>query len=333
MSVFSNLTDNETGKSLFIDGMRNLRAEATKRILGSAFGATLDTNLYVATPTNAGAVNVANGVASLVTNTTASGAVTLATIKKARYMSGRANLFRGIFRFGDTGVTGNVREFGIQADASNKFVFRLSGTTFSVVVQRAGTETVVSSGSFNGNGVTGGTTTGTYAVDANYHAFEVLYTTSAIRFIIDDRAVHTFKPTTTSLTVSLVGVLWASNVNTTIATNQLLELLAWSASHIGDAVNNPNFYNINAIAETRTLKGGGGTLQAIQVGKIGGTGATLTIYDSTTATGTIINSWDLSTIAAIGNQPFAVEGVNFYNGLTYITSGTMTGASITVYWE
>src|SRR5690348_14580396 len=129
MSIFGNLTDSVTGKSLFIDGMRNLRTESTKRILGSAFGSAIDTAIvYTATPVNGGTISATNGTGTLATNTTASGAATLVTKAKARYMSGRGNIFRAVMRFGDTGVANNVREFGIQADASNKVVFRLSGT-------------------------------------------------------------------------------------------------------------------------------------------------------------------------------------------------------------
>lgn len=329
MATFGNLTDAETGKSLFIDAQRSLKSDASKRVIGSTFGSNLDAQLYTSTPVNGGTLSLANATATFSTNTTASGAVSLVSVRKARYMSGRSNLFRTTARFGDTGVASNVREFGIQVDASNKFVFRLSGTAFSVVLQRAGVETVVSSGSFNGNGLASGQS---YAIDTNFHVFEILYTTSAIRFFIDDRALHTFKPATTSLTSSLVGTLYASNANTTIATNQILEILTWNVTSIGSAVNNPNFYNNAGVNETRTLKPGGGTLQSLQVGKIGSNGATLTIYDSTTGSGTIINSFDLSTVACIGNQPFAIEGVNFYNGLTYVTT-SMAGGSFTIFWE
>lgn len=332
MSVFGNLTDNVTNKSLFVDNMRNLRVESAKRILGSNFGSTIDTTYtYTTTPVSGGTATATNSVLLLATNTTANGAITIVSKNKARYLAGRANIYRGLHRFGDTGTTNNVREFGVQVDANNKMVFRLSATTFSVVLQRAGSETVVTSGSFNGNGLGTG---GTYTVDTNFHTFEILYTTSAIRFIIDDVAIHTFKPATTSLIVGTVGTLYASNTNSASSTTSTtLDTLAWSISQLGDSINNPNFYNINAVAETRTLKSGGGTLQSIQIGRNGGANATLTLYDNTAGSGTIINIFDLSTIAGIGNQPFGVEGVNFFNGLTYVTSGTMTAASVSLFWE
>ena len=49
------------------------------------------------------------------------------------------------------------------------------------------------------------------------------------------------------------------------------------------------------------------------------------IYDSITN--------EYAKIDRVGNHAFGVEGVNFQNGLTYTTSGTMTNASVTLFWE
>lgn len=326
------LNDPSVGVSASIDTFRNLRVAQAKRVIGSNFGSTIDTTyLYTTSVAGTGTATASNGVASLTTGATANSSASIVTKNKARYLSGRNNLFRFQGRFSNTGSANNVREVGVFIDSSNQFVFRLSGTTFQVVVKKAGVETVVSSGLFNGNGSSSGMG---WTVDTNFHAFEILYSTARIRFLIDNDPIHTFVGASTSLTSSLVGQIYAANTNSGGGTaNVSLDFMAVSVSHIGDAVNNPNYYNINAVAETRTLKGGGGTLQSISIGRPAGVGSSLTIYDNTAGSGTVIGIWDLNNAQSVGTHVMGIEGVNFYNGLTYVTAGTMTNGSITIFWE
>ena len=53
------------------------------------------------------------------------------------------------------------------------------------------------------------------------------------------------------------------------------------------------------------------------------------LYDSTS--GTKLLTFDLTANSAFGTHVFGIEGVNFNNGLTYITSGTMTNGSVTFF--
>lgn len=326
------IVDPVTGMMGYLDRFRNLRTANTKRMFGSNFGANIDTTYqYTITNGNGGTTTATSGVATLATNTTANGNTTLITKPKIRYLSGRNNLIRIQARFGDTGGANNVREFGIYVDANNQYNYRLSDTTFSVVLKKAGIETVISSGSFNGSG---SGSTGTYTVDTSFHSFEILVSGSRIQFVIDNQPLHVFSATSTSLVASLVGNVFMSNTNSGgSTTNRVLDTIAISASQIGDAVNNPLYYNIDAVAETRTLKSGGGTLQSISIGRLGGANALITIYDNTAASGTIIARFDLTANSAFGTHVFGIEGVNFYNGLTYVTSGTMTNGSVTLFWE
>ena len=326
------IVDPVTGMIGYLDRFRNFKVANTKRIIGSNFGNSIDTTyLYTITNNNGGTATATDGVATLATNTTANGNTTLITKGKIRYLSGRNNNIRFQVRFGDTGGTNNVREFGIYVDANNFYGYRLSNTTFSIVTKKAGVETVVSSGSFNGNG---NITNGTYTVDTNFHGFEILVSGSRIQFIIDNRPIHVATATTSSIVSSLPGQIYLSNTNSGgSTTNRILDILALSGSQIGDAVNNPQYYNIDAVAETRTLKAGGGTLQSISIGRLGGANALITIYDNTAGSGTIIARFDLTNNNAFGTHIFGIEGVNFYNGLTYVTSGTMTNGSVTIFWE
>lgn len=326
MSYFSNLFDAVTGRSTYIDPFRNLRVAQMKRVVGTGAGPITDSFLYTTTVAGTGAYSVTTGTGTLTTGATANSSVDIKSVQKARYMSGRANILRVTTGFLDTGVANNVREFGLFVDASNQFNFRLSGTVFSVVVKKAGVEIVVNSGSFNG-------ASSTYAVDANIHSFEIVYTFTSILFVIDNVLVHRVSSTTATLLSSIVGQLYISNANSGGSTSVVnMNIVAWSIQQVGDSINNPMFYNINAIAETRTLKTGGGTLQSISVGRAATSGL-LTIYDSTSGTGSIIAIFDIGSVSTIGTHMFGIEGVNFYTGLTYVTSGVMTNGSVTVFWE
>lgn len=324
--------DQVTDRSARVDNLNNLRTAEAKRVVGSNFGSTIDTTfLYTTTLSAAGTVTASNAEAVFATGTTANGVASMVSKPKVRTLSGRVNLLRAVVRFGDTGTTNNVREFGIYSDANNQFVFRLSGTTFSVVTKRAGVETGVNSGSFNGNGLQSGVS---FTVDTNYHTYEIYYTSSRIEFIIDGVAIHSVRATSASIVGSILGQLYMSNANSGgSTTNVNLYLLTWSGIQMGDAVNNPLFYNVDGVAETRTLKNGGGTLQAVTIGRLGGANALITLYDNTAGSGTKIATFDLTANSAFGTHTMAIDGVNFYNGLTYITSGTMTNGSVTIFWE
>lgn len=327
-----NLYDADTDTGMFIDMLATLRIGESKRLFGSYFGSNIDTTYqYTTTPVNGGAATASNGVATLATNTTANGSITLMSKTKGRTLSGRVTLFRCSARFGDTGTANNVREIGIYVDANNMFVFRLSGTTFSVLVKKAGVETVVNSGSWNGNGQQ---SSQGFTVDTNFHIFEIAYVSSRIQFFIDGVAKHSFRATTTTLVSTIVGFAYLNNTNSGGSTaNVVLDTSAISCTHLGSAINNPLFYNVDAIAETRTLKSAPGTLQSLSIGRLGGANALITLYDSTTGSGTKIATFDLTANSAFGTHVFGLEGVNFNNGLTYVTSGTMTNGSVTIFWE
>ncbi len=83
----------------------------------------------------------------------------------------------------------------------------------------------------------------------------------------------------------------------------------WKASHISTAA-------------TTAVKSGSGVLHAVTVGT-GGTGSTLTIYDNTAASGTIIS------VVNTAAQASLVLDVGFSVGLTVVSAGG-TPADITI---
>jgi hypothetical protein len=84
-------------------------------------------------------------------------------------------------------------------------------------------------------------------------------------------------------------------------------------------------YTHIATNTTTTLKSASGVLHAICVNTPGATDTT-TVYDSTSASGTIIGVLSAAAAGCIDYQ------LRFANGLTIVTSGT-TAPDLTVIWE
>jgi len=89
---------------------------------------------------------------------------------------------------------------------------------------------------------------------------------------------------------------------------------------------NNNYENINTNTTT-TVKSGSGVLKRIVVNKVGGASNTCTIYDNTTATGTIIG-----TIDPVHTQMVFEYDVVFNTGLTIVTA-TGTAADLTIVYQ
>lgn len=87
-----------------------------------------------------------------------------------------------------------------------------------------------------------------------------------------------------------------------------------------------SFSNINTNTTT-TVKSGAGVLKRIVVNKVGASSNTCTIYDSTTATGTIIG-----TIDPVHTQMVFEYDLVFSTGLTIVTANG-TAADITVIYK
>jgi len=84
----------------------------------------------------------------------------------------------------------------------------------------------------------------------------------------------------------------------------------------------------NAASQTVTLKTGAGVLRKVIVGNAGKSGATVTFYDNTAGSGTVIAVLNTSNI--LGQMEFDIA---FSTGLTYVTSATTPAASFTVTYE
>ena len=95
---------------------------------------------------------------------------------------------------------------------------------------------------------------------------------------------------------------------------------------LNNKFNTNSFSNINTNT-TSTVKSGAGVLKRIVVNKVGASSNTCTIYDNTTATGTIIG-----TIDPVHTQMVFEYDLAFSTGLTIVTANG-TAADITVIYK
>lgn len=313
------ITDKNNGRSPRISFMDDLRTTKIVRLCGTNFmGTTLDTNFWTDGSANSGSLTQVSGMVTLATNTTANGAAKITSVRKGRFMFACPNIFRAAVRLVTAGTTNNKRKWGAY-DGSDGYYFQLNGSTFSIGYQSAGAaETLINNGSFNG-------VSSSWTVDANVHTFEIHYFVMRVEFYIDGVLIHTLVPTTAFITGVLTLPIWCENTNSSSSTTAVTMEL-WNASilRLGDESHSPISKNITGAATT-VLKRGSGKIHELSVNST--SAGTVTIYDNTAASGTILatittnntagGSWDLNFV--------------FFIGLTIVTSAA--GHDITANYE
>ena len=105
-----------------------MRTISPVRLVGVGFeGNTIDPSFWVTIPVNGGTATQLSGRMDLLTNTSANGAITLYSVRRARYVIGSANMFRLQGRVGDTGTVNNTRQWG--AGLGSNYTFTISSAS------------------------------------------------------------------------------------------------------------------------------------------------------------------------------------------------------------
>lgn len=309
-----------------------LKISQSVKLAGGIFvGTIVDPNFWTTNTTANGSVfqdvrtATSGGELTLSTNTTANGASRISSVRRARYVSGNSNYARMVVHFPDAGTANNVRRFGA-ADYStitsitDGAYFQLSGTTFSVVTMRGGTTNITSDGAFNGYYGTH------YHIDTNTsHVFEIYFTTFKVQFTIDGILLHESVMAANPWSNTVTLYLYADNVNSGGSiSNVIYHIRSFSMHRLGPTFSAPKYVHIST-ATTTICKYGAGTLQSVILNNP--TNNSITIYDNTAGSGTII--------AVINPGASAVPvalfyGIDFSTGLSVTTAGT---PDITVVYE
>lgn len=304
--------------------MGEIRTADIVKLVGANFiGQTLDSNFWSTNTAAQGSVSQSGGQVTLSTNTTADGSATLVSFRRGRYVAGSSMRFRAVVQ-NDAGTANNKRRWGIAdyttlATATDGAYFSLNGTALQVATLKGGTETAIVSGDFNGSYGR------TYVLDTNAHTFEIYWTNSSVWFSIDGELLHKASFATTTWANTMTQYLWMDNVNSGGSTTNLRMFVRVASIARMGAFQNAPIYKHIATATTTICKYGAGSLHQIVVNDP--QGVTITVYDNYTAGGSVV-----AVIKPLANSsPVTLTyKMDFYTGLTVVTSGTV---DITVVYE
>lgn len=187
----SSLQDPQTFNYANVTQINELRNATSIRLRGANFiGTVLDTNMWSSTATGSGSYTQSAGIMTLSTGTTANSSEFLASINRARHVSGSITAVRISVRLNDTGVTNNIRRWG-GYDSQDGVFFQLNNITPGIGVRNAGVDTIITS--FNGPHP--------FLLDTNFHTYEMQYGWGAgtVYFYQDNNLIHTYVTLTTTI--------------------------------------------------------------------------------------------------------------------------------------
>jgi len=183
---------------------------------------------------NGGTITSTSGEGRFLTSTATNGSAQVVGPTIA-YRPGAYAWMNSAVRFGDTGTAGDIRRIGMFTVSGTTpqegAYFELSGTTLNAVYVKGGSATATAAGSWS---------VATFAMDTNYHSYQIRYTANTIQFIIDNALRHVVTGTSAALTTSLTLPITITNVKTSGATDIGLYVRNIGAGAFGD----PGYFQV-----------------------------------------------------------------------------------------
>ena len=206
-----------------------LKTSPTHPVLKANFpGVTLDTTLWTETLLGAATNPIGDGVAQPTVTTAAGDSVILQSTAQGIFEAGQVTVFQsGVYP--GVGLLNNVRRWGLMdATQLNGLFFEWNNAIFQVTARKAGVDTSVASGSFNGE-------TGWEPGDAN-NTFRIFYSAGRAIFCRAQagniRTLHTMVDTQFPLVEDLDLGLYYENTNTGATTSGIFMRLRGASSSI-----------------------------------------------------------------------------------------------------
>ena len=292
---------------------RNLMTAEPVRLVGTPFVSAKNPDFWTETVTGTGAITV-NGEADLATGTDADSTVQYETVQQGRFVVGVPNVFKSTLHFATPETADNVRRIGAY-DSDDGFYFQLDGSTFSIGSRQDGVDSLIESGSFNGD-------VSSYTMDTGVHKVAIEISMKTVTFIIDGTLIHNLaithgnKPYTYNFPVTI------ENNNYNSSTSDVDFHIAGATIHRIGRIRTESTYEYIDTDVTSTLKYGAGDLHRVVVTSTSGE---MTLYDNTSAAAPEIGYIDAGKTS--GTMEFNAP---FSDGLTVVTSG---GPTMTVVYE
>lgn len=301
------------GGGLFFSTDNEMMSAPRTNVMRAEATGTFDVNFWTTAVVGSGTAVHATGELSVGTGVTANSTARVTSTTTGRQMSGTTQFYITALRLGDFGAAGNIRRWGLYDD-NDGFFFELNGTAFSVVTRRGGVDTAVPYSSCNGPA----TENFNPATDlTKINQYNIFFGGLSCRFQVNGRVLHSIGANTISAPLTNVLTLpfrYESNNSGGLAADYRIFGRGVSFHRISPNQVTPRFKQI-AGAATTVVKSGAGTLRRLVFNNT--TAGTVTIYDNTAASGTVIA---IITPVASG-QPFTLDyDLEFGTGLTIVTS-------------
>lgn len=287
-----------------------IKDAAIVRIVGEAFtgSGSAASSSWSDSVSGSGAVTLASGYMALMTGLTANSTARRESVRRARYLTGAGHHWHAMLRVLDTGTPGNVRRWG-PLSATDGYAFELSGTSLRVISRNNGVDTAVAIANWDAP----------FTLDTAYHRYDIMYNGNRAEFVVDGVTRHILNSSTTTARIGDHDLPTSFEVSNSggLASDIGMHVIETAIVRHGPASGLGRYVHLDGSAQTVVCKSGAGTLHRLTISTKGNPSSTVTLYDNTAASGTVI------TVANTADAPGTLEyGVEFSTGLTAVATAS-----------